>query len=385
MIEQIKVAGYKCLQLAEPLKAKALNVLVGSNASGKSTLLQTLLLLRQSADESRVIRDLHLSGALYEAGTANDVLHPSAEHRIVIELGEGGRVTEFSFVFKRAEAGVQKRQLPAHHAAELPGALGGKSNVFSYLNAERVGPRVSYPLPPDDGDLAGLVGKHGEFTAGRLARSADGIFIAGWGKDLIKVFAEAQEQLDSRSIEGELTESGGRLDLVSNLMLAWIIPGAVFSASEEESVDSAPLRFVRDPNSTRVMTRATHVGFGLAYALPILVGGLGLAPGGMLIVENPEAHLHPFSQSRMGVFLALLAASGRQVFVETHSDHVVNGIRLALRFKFVDPAAVVFNYFRNKPDEARSEVTQINPDSEGTLESWPAGFFDQIERDLARL
>lgn len=385
MIEALQVAGYKCLQMAEPLTVRALNVLVGANASGKSTLLQTLLLLRQSTVEAGLVRALHLSGPLYEGGTANDVLHPSAEHRINIRIVDDAEEVEFAFEFNRNDAGVKRRQLQAIGSLKLPGALGDKNGRFAYLNAERVGPRVSYPLPPDDMDIAGPVGMHGEYTAGRLARSAAGTFVSGWDSSVCKSFSDALNKLDGNNIENELTDSQGRLDLVSNLILSWIIPGAVFDATEEESIDSAPLRFVRDPTSTQVKTRPTHVGFGLAYALPIIVGGLSLESNGMLIVENPEAHLHPFSQSRMGAFLSLLAATGRQIFIETHSDHVVNGIRLGVRNEVINSESVVFNYFRNFSAEGRSEITQIFPDAEGALERWPPGFFDQIERDLARL
>lgn len=80
MIENIKVHGYKSLLMEEGLRMAGLNVLVGANASGKSTFLQSLLLLRQSTDESGSITDLHLSGDLYEAGTANDALNPVAAH-----------------------------------------------------------------------------------------------------------------------------------------------------------------------------------------------------------------------------------------------------------------------------------------------------------------
>lgn len=385
MIEEIQTTGYKCLQMTKPLASRALNVLVGSNASGKSTLLQTFLLLRQSADENGLIRDLHLSGELYEGGTAYDVLHPSADHRIAIRIVEAGQPSDFSFVFNRNDPKAKRRQLQSESETQLHGILNDRNDGFCYLNAERIGPRVSYPLPPDDMDLAGPVGKHGEYTAGRLARSASGIFIPGWDASVCKVFTDAVKGLDGADLEKELVASQGRLDLVANLLLNWIIPGAVFDATEEETIDSAPLRFVRDPSSTKVKTRATHVGFGLAYALPIIAGGLSLASNGMLIVENPEAHLHPFSQSRMGAFLALLAAAGRQVFVETHSDHVVNGIRLAVRYKLINPTSVVFDHFQNYPDEGHSEITQISPDIDGTLDAWPPGFFDQIERDLARL
>lgn len=385
MIEQIQAIGYKCLQLKSPLATKALNVLVGSNASGKSSLLQTLLLLRQSADESGYVRELRLSGSLYEGGTAMDVLHPSGDYKIQIRIVDGGAVYDFSFKFDRDDTKAKRRQIKAEVPVELRGAVVDKGNRFSYLNAERIGPRVAYPLPPDEFDLAGLVGKHGEYTAGRLAQSSNGQAVSGWSVDSAVIWGTPAQKLDGLDICKELADSEGRLDLVSNLLLSWIIPGAVFEATEDESIDSAPLRFVRDPASTRVRTRATHVGFGLAYTLPIIAGAFGLASDGLLIVENPEAHLHPFSQSRMGVFLALVAASGRQVFVETHSDHVVNGIRLALRYKFIDHEKVIFNHFHNLIDEGRSEIIQIAPDSEGALDDWPPGFFDQIEKDLARL
>lgn len=385
MIDKILVSGYKCLLMKEPLTTKALNVLVGSNASGKSTLLQTMLLLRQSADANGVVHDLHLSGDLYEGGTANDVLHPSAEHKIRVLLVDNGKNSDFTFLFKREDTSVKKRQLQSEKATKIIGCLGADNSCFGYLNAERIGPRVSYPLPPDDIGIAGAVGKHGEYTAGRLARSADGVFISGWSEEICKKISDAQDLLDGKVVEKELLDSDGRLDLVSNNILNWIIPGAVFHASEEDNIDSAPLRFLRDPTSTRVKTRATHVGFGLAYSLPIIVAGLSLTENGMLVVENPEAHLHPYSQSRIGVFLALLAGTGRQVFVETHSDHVVNGIRLAIKHNLVHADSVIFNYFRNFPDEGCSEITQILADTDGSLDAWPAGFFDQIERDLARL
>lgn len=72
---------------------------------------------------------------------------------------------------------------------------------------------------------------------------------------------------------------------------------------------------------------ATNVGFGITYALPILVSGLTVPEGGMLLVENPEAHLHAKAQSNMGYFLARMAAAGVRVIIETHSEHIVNGIR----------------------------------------------------------
>lgn len=385
MIDEIFVSGYKSLMMSESLKATKLNVLVGANASGKSSLLQALLLLRQSSNEFGTVRNLHLSGPLYEGGTAIDVLHPDAQHCIAICISDNKIKHNFQFEFKRDVERVNKRQLEGAQDEKLPANLGARRASFCYLNAERIGPRVSYPLPSEEADLAGPVGKVGEFTTSRLNRGKEGQVIGGWGDSVVARLCKAPLELDGVDLEATLNDSGGRLDLVANAILGWVIPGAEFLSSEEDGTDSAQLRFIRDPSATRVSTRATHVGFGLSYALPIIVGGLALEDNGLLLVENPEAHLHPFGQSRIGAFLAALAASGRQVFVETHSDHVINGIRLAMKYGVAPKDATLFNYFNRLIDGSRSGITQIAADEKGALEDWPEGFFDQIERDLSRL
>jgi predicted ATPase len=131
------------------------------------------------------------------------------------------------------------------------------------------------------------------------------------------------------------------------------------------------------------LIRPANMGFGFSYALPILVAGLLVPETGVLIVENPEAHLHPAGQSRLGRFLARVAGSGAQVIVETHSDHVINGIRLAaVEDRVIDPNAVVMYFFSDEPGNSPTAI-QLN--GRGALSSWPKGFFDQIEEDLGRI
>ncbi|HET9894904.1 MAG TPA: DUF3696 domain-containing protein [Streptosporangiaceae bacterium] len=104
---------------------------------------------------------------------------------------------------------------------------------------------------------------------------------------------------------------------------------------------------------------------------------------GLLVVENMEAHLHPAAQSRLGRFLAQVAGSGAQVIVETHSDHVINGIRLAsVEDRAIAPDAVVLHFFDGQASEA---PTAIELTGRGGLSAWPKGFFDQLEEDLGRL
>ena len=104
----------------------------------------------------------------------------------------------------------------------------------------------------------------------------------------------------------------------------------------------------------------------------------------MFIVENPEAHLHPSGQSRIGKFLARMAASGLQVVVETHSEHVINGVRIAtLVANDLLPGDAIINYFSVQNKKVEVEEITIKPD--GDLTSWPVGFFDQEQRDFAEM
>lgn len=396
MITQIQVDGYKCLKGPIKLDTNRLNVLVGANASGKSSFLQMLLLLRQSANKDGTITNLHLSGPLYEAGTAQDALHPEAMHQIQIGLLSATESSIFLFQYDRDnDTNSSSRILSTASSSSVPRQIYEKNLIFSYLNAERIGPRVTYPLPPDEIPLSGAVGKHGEYTAAILARSRDQGAVDGWVpappgfspnvKNFVDILIDGPKNIDNIDLREAIKNSGGRLDLLSNILLGWIIPGAVFSANEYPQSDTAAVRFIRDPMNTKSEVRSTHVGFGISYALPIIVAALSLKKSGLMLVENPEAHLHPYSQSRIGAFLAMMAASGRQIFLETHSDHVVNGIRLAVKRQIIEPNLVSIDFFRRGPGEDRSKVIQIVLDKNGRLNQWPEGFFDQIENDLSQL
>ncbi|MGO4420267.1 DUF3696 domain-containing protein [Streptomyces sp. MCAF7] len=103
----------------------------------------------------------------------------------------------------------------------------------------------------------------------------------------------------------------------------------------------------------------------------------------MVLLENPEAHLHPQGQTQMATLAAAAAAQGAQVIIETHSDHVINGVRLAVKQGRITPRQAVFHYFRG--DGTGVEVVSPRIDSDGMLDQWPTGFFDELENTLDQL
>jgi predicted ATPase len=133
--------------------------------------------------------------------------------------------------------------------------------------------------------------------------------------------------------------------------------------------------------------RPTNVGFGLTYVLPIITAVISARPGDLLIIENPESHLHPQGQALLGKLFAVAAEHGVQLFIETHSDHVLNGVRVAVKHRDISPDKVgIFFFERNlEAEEHVTEIIQPYLDENGRIDEWPTGFFDEWDKSLFEL
>ena len=105
--------------------------------------------------------------------------------------------------------------------------------------------------------------------------------------------------------------------------------------------------------------------------MPVLTALLAAPAGALVVIENPEAHMHPRGQTRLGQLCAQTAADGCQVIIETHSEHVMDGARMEVRFGTIEPKDVTFHYFERKTGTVQVVTPTI--DSEGRLSEWPNG------------
>ncbi|MFD7935867.1 DUF3696 domain-containing protein [Streptomyces sp. NPDC059755] len=342
---------------------RPLTVLTGLNGTGKSTTIQTLLLTRQLVDapDGRVVQ---LNGPYGLAlGEAHEVLHPSAPDS-TIEVEISGDRTAASNIYQFMVPDEQALYLEVTGGpVQLPLELSGQGSAFTYLCAERLGPRDQLGVSAEHPDLIG-VGVQGEYTAQVLALH------------------------ETKSVREPLlhptTQDTHNVTTLRTQVETWasdIIRPIKITAQWPPGITASTIRF-QEPGLLSEPIRPTNMGFGFSYALPVIVAGLLTRPGDLLIVENPEAHLHPGGQSKLGRFLARVAGAGAQVIVETHSDHVLNGTRLAVAEEgTLAPQDGMVHYFG---DEEVGSVP-IEFMDKGELTEWPRGFFDQIERDLGRL
>lgn len=362
MITSLRVQHFKRFVDAS-FALRPLTVLTGLNGTGKSTTIQSLLLTRQLVDASAggVIQ---LNGPYGLAlGEAHEVLHPDApDSTIVVQIGGDGGGPPSTHRFTVPDE--QALYLEAAGPSALPSSgLRGMGSAFTYLCAERLGPRDQLGVSADHPDHLG-VGVQGEYTAQVLALH------------------------DTRTVREPLlhpaTRTTHHVTTMRTQVETWasdIIRPIKINAQWPPGITASTIRF-QEPGLLGEPIRPANMGFGFSYALPVIVAGLLTDPGDLLIVENPEAHLHPGGQSKLGRFLARVAGAGVQVIVETHSDHVLNGVRLAVAEEQVlRPEDALVHYFGAE----QVGSLPIAFTEKGELTEWPHGFFDQIELDLGRL
>lgn len=140
--------------------------------------------------------------------------------------------------------------------------------------------------------------------------------------------------------------------------------------------------------------KPSNVGFGYSSILPIIVTGLIAKPDEKIIIENPEIHLHPKAQSALIEFLVKVANTGVQIFIESHSDHILNALRIATKEKLLKPEDSSILFFNQNTETRANEITSILIDEkgklhkktkDGTIAKIPKGFFDEWTNSMAKL
>lgn len=355
MIQKLQIRGFKRFSQKEFMMCP-LTVLAGMNGAGKTTVIHSLLLMREAIRRGDSIVELNGPYGL-DLGTFEDIQNWDSPDLVNFELtDQNGSVHSWEFDGKQTELYADVKSSPEYP----PAAFNQDSRMFQYLSAERLGPRSvlgSAALPSNLLE----VGSRGEYSA-QILYALDTFLVdvprrcPGAGVDaaaLLKFETERWLSRIARPVQIDTETLAG----TSVTAMRFRIPGG---------------EWVRPPN----------MGFGISYALPVILAGLTAGKDGLLIVENPEAHLHPSGQSQMGHFLATIAAAGVQVLVETHSDHILNGIRRAIGEHRILPAsqAVVHFFDADGSDPQALEFTET-----GGISSWPNGFFDQFQLDVTAL
>lgn len=368
MLDFIRIERFKSLNDAQfPLAG--LNLFSGLNGMGKSSLIQTLLLLRQSYEKNTLPdKGLLLKGDYVSVGTGQDILSENAEKETIEFTLVWDKLDPVHFVFDYAgKSDLQPIDKEKKHLPFDADQVNLFSKNFQYLSADRISPKASYDVSDYHIKDLNSLGNHGEYTAH---------YIAEYG-------------LQPIAIDSLKHPSAPSLSLLDNLdkWMAEISPGIRIHAELHQAMNTVSLGYAFQQGTEMTADfKPQNVGFGLTFVLPVLTAILRSKPGDMLIIENPEAHLHPGGQSVLGRLCSIAATAGVQLFIETHSDHFLNGVRVAVREKVVTAVNVkVFYLERSTTSVHEAIVVSPEIDENGRIDIWPQGFFDENDRLLEKL
>jgi predicted ATPase len=353
MIRELQIRGFK-LFTQQRFELRSMTLLAGMNGAGKTSVIHALLLAREAWRRSDDIVELNGPFGL-ELGGFEDALNHETDNDFRIALvGDSAVPEEWFFSAGQTELYASV----AHHAESGTSAFINEPRSFQYLCAERRGPRItqtSAALPPAMLE----VGYRGEYCAQVL-------------ETLVSFIVE----------DGRLSSVGPEIPpLLKTQTEQWLSRVTCPLQIDTESFAGTGVMTIKF-RTGEAWVKPTNMGFGVTYALPVILAGLIAGRGGLLVVENPEAHLHPAGQSQIGVFLATIAAAGVQVIVETHSDHVLNGVRRSIgEQRLLSGGDAIVHYF----DVEGSQPRALEFTGSGGISSWPRGFFDQYQLDIAAL
>ncbi|QSI76353.1 DUF3696 domain-containing protein [Niveibacterium microcysteis] len=375
MLDSFELRNFKS---ARDLKVRLapLTVLTGLNGSGKSTVLQAIALLKQSLRVGVLNQELLLRGPLVRLGRSEDVRFENAES------------DEISFVVRTPNGDIRLSSptipdrdiLPLSYHGDIDDLVTQFEVGFQLIQADRITPVGHYEEASTSQRATGWLGCRGEYTVDFLSQNQSKRIPVG------RLFPREHSSL-SAELLNQVAPTESLLDQTSG-WLQHLSPGVRPRAAGVELAEATSLRFSytgTTVDSSSREHRPSNVGFGLTYCLPIIVACLAAENGALLLLENPEAHLHPRGQSALGQLLAQCAADGVQIIVETHSDHILNGIRIAAKQGDISSDDVAVHFFSRDIESGESSITSPILHANGRFSDWPEGFFDEWSRALDQL
>ena len=344
-INSVTLRDFKSFAGNHEIKLAPLTILAGMNSSGKSSVIQAIRIFKYCLG-----KEYSGNYGINDIGHFDDILCISSDtdtFSISIKIGKDN--TQFDLIFseeKKTDNFNEYKEMYTHFIEKN----------FYYISAHRLGPQVFYHTIENENEL--------DETGNNIVH-----------------FYKNHEKIKCIIVHPE-----SETDMLPDNLNAWmseISPGVKLNFISDLEQDTS--RIAIGESGSPKKYRATNVGFGISYILPVVLLLLCSKPGDVLLIENPEAHIHPKGQSKIAGLMAMAANNGVQVIIETHSDHIINGVIVAIKQRKISHEKVVINFFHRNIEDGLSEIKQIFADERGELNNWPEDFFDQSMRDLSIL
>ena len=424
-ITAITVGGYKSIRDETTIEIRPLTILAGANSSGKSSIMQPMLLMKQTLDATYDPGPLLINGPNVRFTRFEQFIPRSQEAgEHVFVAGYKSRFQMFDYVgeiklkceFTVSESGHRKKELrlsrtTGNHYGQQFDMVPGMSSDEVVRQIQRIFSNVSSVAEIEEAEVItqrcflyfgtimrqSLSGR--EYTI-RLSNPfmSPASVLEPTVKNLIHVPGLRGNPLRSYPVAnvqapgfpGQFQHYAGSLilhwkeegnanlnrleqDLIHLDLTKWVKPQRVDDANLEILVGRLPANAQVNPKDDLVSI--ADVGIGVSQVLPVLVALIAAEKGQTVYIEQPEMHLHPRAQVALAEVMADAAKRGVRVVVETHSSLLLQGIMTLIARDELDHEDVMLHWF-TRDDEGNTRVDSVAPDRNGAYGDWPEDFGD---------
>ena len=372
MISSIELRNFKTF-ISQEVGLNYLTIFTGLNGMGKSSFIQSLLLLRQSELQGKLNEKggLALNGELTTIGVGKDVFAVEAYNDIIsinIKFKQNNYI-KCTFAYDPVS---DIQNMLSYEISGNKDEMCVFNNNFQYLHAERLSPERDLFPASTSNVKNGILGKNGQYTVHYIA----------------------ENQRKPISIK-PLKHDNSKTDILLENIECWlseISPGVRITATFFPELNSSKLSYkftVGDETSSEF--KPSNVGFGITYVLPVITAILISEPGDLIIIENPESHVHPNGQAALAVLFCIAAQHGVQLIIETHSDHIINGTLISINSRInnskkgLDSKKVYIYFIEREENIYKSKLNSIEISESGRISNPPNNFFDRFSKDLRQI
>lgn len=437
VFSQIRAKNFRGFSDTGSLELGEINVFLGPNSAGKSTILYIPLLLKQTFDDSNPENQLLTDGRVLELGSfgdvvfahdtkrslsidvtlADNVLHdlPSfiitrrkdqrpediIPNRFSLDFSTTPRTNRiylktFSFYRHQSEVVLSGSSSSLGELKQWDTLLGNGKRGFSirfdhFLPTLYMNPRARHrPIPPPA--MALFEGFYGLREAcGRIFNSM--VHLEPIRTPIRQVYRVTGESPTSVGPTGEnllgvLYRDEKRRKVTRRNLLKYLNYWLDEKFGLVTDVDLEPLTKAKslytlsgkDPK-TKASVNLSAAGFGVSQVAPIVVQGFLSRPSACLLIEQPEIHLHPSAQADLGDLFIEFADQGKQLFVETHSQYILLRLLRRIAERKLDSSRLRVFFVSRGETGSRAETLVL--DDHGSITNWPPGFFEEAYKETS--
>lgn len=405
MISRLHIKNYKCLH-NEDLEFRPLTVLTGTNSSGKSSVLQAILLLARNLNSKNRERMYDLVSK-YQELLCNVKLIFKDKELLYRSHGSKNRNTDLLTIEDTLYFLTANRIGPEDIFKLLEEYKVGDNGEYLFKTFARIGHTEWEYIGKDEFEQWHL-DKEDLMNSKKYVESYEGdVYGDNEYMNMFKIYNSMKKIVENenssqkesfpamelfnhlkKNVQDLYAQKHRSIFSINALVNLWMMRITGVNIKIDTLLQETGYGQIYFTHDGTDMISPFNLGSGMSYLAKVLILCFLAKPGDVVMIENPEIHLHPRAQSRLGEFFAFMAGKGIQLVIETHCEHLLSSLRYQVYKNRLQPDDVILYY--KADDKTPFEQLRINKNGrymnrEGKQCGFPKGFFDVSVRQLMEI